>query len=100
MSQMLTGGAIDMLHRSIRSGVIAHVAWFVSIWLVDSARRMDGPRTPLAASDHCRRGSPSTIPPLRGNAESRGARYSPQSSKMAGSILGASAELSRWAQPR
>ena len=72
--------------RSLRSGVIDHVPWLVSIWLVDSARRMGEPRTPLAANDHCRSGGhrqcrPSAV------MQRAGARHSPQGSKMAGSIL-------------
>jgi hypothetical protein len=63
MSQVATGGAIDMPLRSPRSGVIIHVPWLISIWLVDSARRMGGPRTPLAANDYCRRGPPPTFSP-------------------------------------
>jgi hypothetical protein len=40
--------------RSLRCGVIDHTPWFVSIWLVDSERRMDKSRTLLAANSHCR----------------------------------------------
>jgi hypothetical protein len=41
MSQVLINGAIDMLHRSLRSGVIAHVppAYF---YLVGRLRKENG----------------------------------------------------------
>src|SRR2546421_4709703 len=55
--------------RLVRSGVIDHVLWLISIQLVDSARRMGEPRTPLAVNDHCRSGGwapplPATFPRL------------------------------------
>src|SRR2546421_12840770 len=54
MSWVSSGGAIDMPLRLLRSGVIDHVPWLVSIWLVDGARGMSEPRTPLAVNEHCR----------------------------------------------
>ena len=83
--------------RLLRSGVIDHVPWHVSIWLVDSARRMGEPRTPLAVNDHCRSGShrqcrPSAV------MQRVGARHSPQSSEMARSILVRVSSPLGWAQ--
>jgi hypothetical protein len=41
MSQVLTDGAIDMLHRSLRSGVIAHVPP-ARFYLVGRLRKENG----------------------------------------------------------
>jgi hypothetical protein len=73
--------------RLLRSGVIDHVPLGSFLfWLVDSARRMGEPRTPLAVDGHCRSGSHRQCRP---SAEMQrvGARHSPQGSKMARSIL-------------
>jgi hypothetical protein len=79
-------GAIDIPLRLLRSGLINHVSWLVSIWLVDSARRMGEPRTLLAVNDHYRSGGHRQC---RLSAEMLrvGARHSPWGSKMARSIL-------------
>src|SRR2546423_3575403 len=89
--------AIDMPLRLLRSGVIDHVPWLVSIWLVDSARRTGEPRTPLAVNDHCRSGGNRQYYP---SAEMQrvGSRHSPQGSKMARSILVRMSSSLGWAQ--
>ena len=94
---MSSCGAIDIPLRLLRSGVIDHVPWRVSIWLVDGARGMNEPRTPLAVNDHCRSGShrqcrPSAV------MQRVGARHSPQSSEMARSILVRVSSPLGWAQ--
>src|SRR2546421_3942540 len=97
MSWVSSGGAIDMPLRLLRSGVIDHVPWLVSIWLVDGARRMSEPRTPLAVNEHCR---------SRGHRQCRpsavmqraGTRHSSQGSKMARSSLVRVLSSLGWAQ--
>jgi hypothetical protein len=90
---LIMRSACHIAHYAIASSLTSPGSFL--FWLVDSARRIDRLRTPLAANNHCRRGSPPIIPPLRGNAESGGPTFSPKSFKMVRSILGAGAELSR-----
>jgi hypothetical protein len=67
--------------HAISLSIIDHVLWLVPIWFGRQREENEGASYAAGSQRSLRERGPSTIPPLRGNAES------PQDSKLARSIL-------------